>query len=1187
MDKQQAQQIIQETFESPFDKGRFTGFVRNLLNHIEDAPFIYQGNYIPEKFRQYIKSLERIGKFSDGENSLDFLIITLKKETSLERARTMQRNFIAWYLNGSRGGEMKDAALVAYVSPGQADWRFSLVKMDYKFEKTKTGKVKVKEEFTPARRWSFLVGANEKSHTAQSRLVNILANDEQAPTLAELENAFDIETVTKEFFLKYRELFLRTKEALDKVVQKAPKIKADFEAKGVDTVNFAKKLLGQIVFLYFLQKKGWFGVGRDDDWGTGSKRFLRELFDKKHSDYNNFFNDILEPLFYEALRIDRSHDDHYYSRFNCKIPFLNGGLFDPIGNYDWVHTDINLPNDLFSNSRKTKEGDIGDGILDVFDRYNFTVREDEPLEKEVAIDPELLGKAYEKFNAIRPDNYEEYKAALKSGKKGEENKFNKKFGVYYTPREIVHYMCKQSLINYLYTQVEEAGLAGAIKKQDIEDLIEVGELITEHEATALIKQEKIKNGIQKSTEYTALLSDSIRENAAALDKWLAEITVCDPAVGSGAFPVGIMNEIVRARNVLSVFLNDDTRNDYEFKRRCIEHSLYGVDIDPGAVEIAKLRLWLSLVVDEEDIKNIKPLPNLDYRIMQGNSLISEFMGINFDAELQKENQIYRVETDELIEEFQQKKDKFLNESNVAQKARLKEEVENLLVEIFETKLKSQKAEYFNRLKVLENKYSVLPNKAQREELIKQEKEKLYKACGFDLEAAEKQLKEFTGGRQIKPFFLWSLYFSEVFHRKGGFDVVIGNPPYLNVELVPKEQKDYFAKKYKTFYKRYDVFGLFFELALTNLMNKKGTATFIIPQQIFNNLSYKKLRDLMLDNHWLSEVFYLGDKIFEASNDVCVLFLTKPRSDKIRLVNALDFKQRVITEVPPDHFRKYRNVISFSHDVGGETIFDKIFDKKHERIKERFDVFQGIVTGNNTAFLPNREQIREAKIEKSLLRPVLLGRDFEKWFIRSTERRILYVDGDTDITKFPHSEEWLLQFRSELKKRRECRRGIIPWYSLQWPRVKAQLDRVPKILVQRTRNPRLKTRVVAMIDEDGLYGMESIIFIVPKTDSAPIYYLLAVLNSNLINYLYATKFLNVAIKAEYLKDTPIPEPNISQEKALTDLAKKILTITKDDDYLQNPQKQAKVKALEREIDEMVYQLYGLTEEEIKIVEGKTK
>ena len=646
MDKQQARKIIKDAFESSFVRERYIHFLRELLNSFDnEGARVNQGARIPEKFQDHVDKIERVGKYTEGKTEIMLFIVYLKRETAIERARTMQRNFVAWYLSQ---GE-KDAALVAYVSPDQADWRFSLVKMDYTFEKTRTGKMKVKEEFTPARRWSFLVGASEKSHTAQSRLVNILADDEHAPTLTELEKAFDIEAVTKEFFLKYRELFLRTKEALDKVVKKDPKIKADFEANGVDTVNFAKKLLGQIVFLYFLQKKGWFGVGRDDDWGTGSKHFLRSLFAKNHGDYQNFFNDILEPLFYEALRIDRRHDDDYYSRFNCKIPFLNGGLFDPIGNYDWVHIDIHLPDGLFSNSRKTREGDVGDGILDVFDRYNFTVREDEPLEKEVAIDPELLGKAYEKFNAIRPDNFDEFTKALKSGKKGEENKFNKKFGVYYTPREIVHYMCKQSLIQYLGSALDihkepvftepasQLKLFGdkkpkqrllavdsdkpVVSRQDIEDLIEVGELITEHEATALIKQEKIKNGIQKSTEYTALLPDSIRKNAKLIDDLLADITVCDPAVGSGAFPVGMMNEIVRARNVLSVFLNDRERNDYEFKRRCIEHSLYGVDIDPGAVEIAKLRLWLSLVVDEEDIKNIKPLPNLDYKIVCGNSLL--------------------------------------------------------------------------------------------------------------------------------------------------------------------------------------------------------------------------------------------------------------------------------------------------------------------------------------------------------------------------------------------------------------------------------------------------------------------------------------------------------------------------------------------------------------------------------------
>ncbi|MDP2789100.1 MAG: class I SAM-dependent DNA methyltransferase, partial [bacterium] len=429
MDKKQAQTLIKETFESSFDKNRFVGFVKNLLNDVEEATFVYKGNYIPDAYEQYINTLERIGKYTDGEHKIDILIAKLKKETSIERARTMQRNFVAWYLNGSRGGELKDAALVAFVAPNEEDWRFSLVKMDYRFEESKKGRMRVKEEFTPARRWSFLVGVNENSHTAQSQLVGLVTDDERNPTIAQLEEAFNIEKVTKEFFEKYRELFLWTEETLEDIVKKDKKIKGDFEDKGVETVDFSKKLLGQVVFLYFLQKKGWFGVRRDAEWGTGPKNFLRELFEGKHGTYKNFFNDILEPLFYEALA--RERDDDFYSRFNCKIPFLNGGLFDPINNYDWVHTDIFLPNELFSNTYKTKEGDKGNGILDIFDRYNFTVKEDEPLEKEVAVDPEMLGKVFENLLEVSD---------------------RKSKGTYYTPREIVHYMCQQSLINYLFTE---------------------------------------------------------------------------------------------------------------------------------------------------------------------------------------------------------------------------------------------------------------------------------------------------------------------------------------------------------------------------------------------------------------------------------------------------------------------------------------------------------------------------------------------------------------------------------------------------------------------------------------------------------------------------------------------------------------------------------------------------------------
>jgi len=546
MDKESAKKLIKNTFQNSFDKIDFIYFIKNLLNQYDETKAFHARGYVLEAFKKYIKTYERIGTYTDPEGKkIDILIVYLKSKSTVDRARTAQRNFVARYLK--ERGE-KDAGLIAFVSPQEEDWRFSFVKMEYKFEKTPKGDVKAKEKFTPARRYSFLVGKNESSHTAQSCFVDILINDTHNLKLNEIEEAFNIEKVTKEFYEKYSNLFFQVKEALDEVVEKDEEVRQEFQEKGVNIVDFSKKLLGQIVFLYFLQKKGWFGVNKGQKWGLGSKHFLRELFEKKHCDYKNFFNNILEPLFYEALRNDRSYDDHYFSYFNCKIPFLNGGLFDPIKDYNWAKTDILLPDTLFSNQIKTKEGDIGTGILDVFDRYNFTVKEDEPLEKEVAVDPEMLGKVFENLLEVKD---------------------RKSKGTYYTPREIVHYMCQQSLINYLYTEVNgeqknrskeekiQMKLLGKpdpvqqsiiiekdsniISKEDIEKLIKYGDTTIENDNHIVTKGEETKG-------YSFNLPENIRKNAERIDKALKNIRVCDPAIGSGAFPVGMMNEIIDERN---------------------------------------------------------------------------------------------------------------------------------------------------------------------------------------------------------------------------------------------------------------------------------------------------------------------------------------------------------------------------------------------------------------------------------------------------------------------------------------------------------------------------------------------------------------------------------------------------------------------------------------------------------------
>jgi hypothetical protein len=901
MNKEQALELVKETFVNPFKKDKFIVFIKNLLNQIEEAPFTYKGNYIHDSFKKYIESLERIGKYTYGENKIDILIVYLKKETSIERARTMQRNYIAKYLNGSRGGKLKDAALVAFVSPNKEDWRFSLVKMDYKFEKTANGKMKVREEFIPARRWSFLVGKNENSHTAQSRFVPVIADDTHNPTLAELEELFNIEKVTKEFFEKYRDLFLRTKEELDKIFKNNDGVKKEFEKKGINTVDFTKKLLGQITFLYFLQKKGWFGVQKTAEWGTGSKQFLRELFDKKHGEYNNFYNDILEPLFYEALRIDRSHDDHYYSRFDCKIPFLNGGLFDPINNYDWVNTDITLPNELFSNSHKTKEGDIGDGILDIFDRYNFTVKEDEPLEKEVAIDPELLGKAYEKFNAIRPDNYEEFKQALKSGNKGEESKFNKQYGVYYTPREIVHYMCQQSLIEYLSTELP------TIPKEDIETLIHYGEHVSENEARVEISGRETKT-------YSYKLPETIRNNAKKIDEKLATIKVCDPAVGSGAFPVGMMTEIVKAQSALTPFIDDKNRSAYQFKREFIENSLYGVDIDPGAVEIAKLRLWLSLIVEEEDINQIKPLPNLDYKIVCGNSLL--------DVEKNLFN-------NHLFEELEKRKHNYFNETNPTKKKELKKRIDELISEI-------------------------------------------------------------TNGHTEFDF---EVYFSEVFHLNGGFDVVIGNPPYVQLQKDGgKLAKLYEKKGYETFDRMGDIYTLFYEKGI-KLLKENGLLCFITSNKWMRAGYGKALRKFFLKYNPL-KLIDCGPGIFESATvDVNILIIQK-RSNQNQLLGTTltsEAKENNIASFVKAHEQIIKNPTEDAWFIGSSA--EQKLKEKIERIGKPLKdwdvkIYRGVLTGLNEAFIidsKKREEIlanckdeEERKRTEAIIKPILRGRDIKRY-----------------------------------------------------------------------------------------------------------------------------------------------------------------------------------------------------------------
>ena len=1069
MDEIAAQKLIRETLEAPFDKDRFVYLVKNILNHVDDAPFTYQGKYIFDGFADAIKLLERVGKYSDPSDSdkrIDILIVHLKRATSLERARTMQRNFVAKYLNGSHGGELKDAALVAFVAPNPEDWRFSFVKMEYGFDETG----KIKEELTPARRCSFLVGTNEHSHTAQTCLLPVLRDDEADPTLKDLEDIFSVERVTKEFFEKYRDLFLDLKDALGAIVKRDAEVKADFEAKGVTTIDFAKKLLGQIVFLYFLQKKGWFGVARGEAWGDGSKHFLRELFENEHGDYENFFNDILEPLFYEALRLERPGD--YYSRFDCRIPFLNGGLFDPLRDYDWVNTDILIPNELFSNAHKTKEGDSGNGVLDVFDRYNFTVKEDEPLEKEVAVDPEMLGKVFENLLEIKD---------------------RKSKGTYYTPREIVHYMCRESLTHYLAAELD-----GRVKKDDIETLIKYGEAVVENDSRVIDKG-------RETQRYAFRLPQGVRDHAALIDAKLAALRVCDPAVGSGAFVVGMMNEVVRTRNALATYLDDaQERTPYHLKRHAIQNCLYGVDIEPSAVEIAKLRLWLSLIVDEEKREAIQPLPNLDYKIVQGNALL----GVEKD-----------LFNNRLVRELERLKPLYFNENSVSKKENYKNQIDDLIGQI--TKGRTE----------------------------------------FDFE----------------------VYFSEVFHEKKGFDVVIANPPYISHDKIPKQIKAAIQEHYQSYQPFADVYCYFIEKAI-ELQNEGGILSFITSNSYLRAEYGAPIRKLLRTKNMLLRVLSIeGSQVFESAIvNVAITVSRKPTNladDFCIVVNSPFSGNRFEDFVKSNGFnypQSYFNLKSWTLIEPQLVELQRKLESSGKTLEQLGTKIRlGIATGSNAAFLIDERKKQEFSkknaVNTEIIKPILRGRDISRYSYTLSGQYIFLAKNGVEIKKdYPDIYEHLASFGDKFRNRGAQGQH---WTNLRACSFYDDFKKEKIVWIELTDLGRF-----ALCNEE-IYLLNSAYFLLPPSDMNS-KFLLGILNSSTIRF-----YLHLVAETSgmginrwinnYVKEFPIPTATPEQQDSIIRLVNRILKAKADDPN-------ADTGKLEGEIDRLVYQLYGLTEEEVETV-----
>ncbi len=1033
MEKKQALATIADVLQQPFNREKYLHFIRNLLNHIEprnDQP--YRGNLIPEAYRSHINQYWRIGKYiSPDEVEVDLLIVEVKSLSKLDRARTTLRNFAIDRLKKFE----KDYSLIAFYSQEDqgSDWRFSFIKIEHQAYQDNQGKVKTKTDLTPAKRYSFLVGEHENTYTAGKQLLPLLESDAAYPTVEDIEQAFSIEKVTGEFFQQYKELYIKLAEHL----KSQPLFAEDRpEERDLHVARFAKKLLGQIVFLYFLQKKGWLGVDKDQAWGAGDKRFLRNRYDAM-AEQNNYYSDFLQYLFYQALAQQR--DDDWYQRFNCKIPFLNGGLFE--ADYDWQKDLLIIPNEIFHNTEKNKAGDVGTGILDVFDRYNFTIKEDEPLEKEVAVDPEMLGKVFENMLEITE---------------------RKSKGAFYTPREIVHYMCQESLIQYLHDVAPE------IPKQDLETYIHKGHLFLENAALALAVDKKISRGEQKTTIHKLGLPDSIRDNAERLDAKLEQIKICDPAIGSGAYPVGLLHEIVNARLILQTVTGQPV-NIYELKRHCIQQSIYGVDIDASAIDIARLRLWLALIVDEPDDGSIAALPNLDYKIMQGNSLVEDYQGIKlfnedfinlqdkFEVEIQRlKKQSNQLEaeyfelhkTNRLTADRKQKLEKenqsLIKQIKKLQHANINDEIQMDLSEFDLVNAATTKAKQLEQLHQDFFSASTPDKKSTIRQQITTLEWELIEATLQERNQTEalakiQQLKQ----NNEKPFFLWKLNFPEVFKQHGGFDLVIGNPPYVQIQKFSGQQiqKDWENQNYATFTKTGDIYCLFYEQG-NRILRDNGTLAFITSNKWMRANYGKALRNYFLSQVAIHQVIDFGDSpIFkEATTYTNIMLFSKAKT--ATQADAWDVSQTFIPHASLETM--------LSKAGKGSAFFSEdsfvVVPEELGRIKKRIEAIgtplkdwdisinYGIKTGFNEAFIidgkKKAELIAQDPKSAEIIKPILRGRDIKRY--RADFADLWLIDthngysneSPIKIENYPAVKDYLNGYLENITKRQD--KGVTPY-----------------------------------------------------------------------------------------------------------------------------------------------------------------
>ncbi|QQS60358.1 Eco57I restriction-modification methylase domain-containing protein [Candidatus Falkowbacteria bacterium] len=1136
--------------------------------------------------KQFIDFIQ-LGDF-DLEDNTNIVVICARSLGSLNERTSRKTQYdiskkILKNFQKSRAG-----IFVYYDSKG--DFRISLIYADY---------VGIKVNYSTFRRFTYFV-SKEQTNTTFFQQVSSF----NFTKFEELREMFSVEKVTKEFFKKYRDLFLDTREDFDKnEVFQNTVVKTDISTSH----DFVKKMMGQIVFLYFVQKKGWLGVRPNENWGSGDQAFLRTLFTTCEKSNKNYFNDYLEPMFYEALASEKRGKDDLYEKLNCRIPFLNGGLFESI--YKWENSTIYIPNKTIGN------------LLDFFDQYNFTVDENTPSDQEISVDPEMLGKIFENLLEVKD---------------------RKDKGAFYTPREIVHYMCRESLIQHLVSE-------NTAPEERIRKLFE----IKDTDLSLIVEDEKQIEIVKRLPE--------LKEISVKVDSSLRNIKIVDPAVGSGAFPMGMLNEISSVRYYLNTnFLHKQNTSGrelslYDIKKETLENCIYAVDIEPGAVEITKVRFWLALIVEyESNDSSIAPpvLPNLDYKIMQGNSLLEEYEGIKlFDEKIfqttnDKEKQIDEIKQKQslLQKEYfslhtKNELTSFIKVELETRAKKLNEQLKKLFKDekndveklgLFDFNKHNESKIKAGELKSLQKKFFETNKKDKKEEIKKQIEKLQWELIEATLREHGKiseleKIQELKKSK-IKPFFLWKLHFADVFEEKGGFDVVIANPPYVGESGNKEIFRPIAAGNLGKFYQgKMDLFYFFFHLAL-DLGKPYSLCAFISTNYYITASGANKLRADLKARAVINNIVNFNElKIFESAlgqhnmitifskdnnNELLAHTCTSRRSGmaNAEILNSIfsgadnESDYYFLRQIQLyDGEEKYMRLSGIGNM---ENPIEKVLIKMKKQgviLKDVCEINQGLVTGANKVslkhiikykfkaevgdgiFVLSKDEAERIN-EKEYLKPWYKNSDISRWITQNTTNQlVIYLDGNEQTNKIQSIIKHLEKYRDNLQERREVHKGSRNWYDLWRSRTKTIFESEKIVAPYRS-----KTNTFGY-NEIPWYAASDVYFLGQKDEQISLKFVLGLLNSKLY-YVWLCqrgKRKGGILELFYqpLSEIPIMKISIDQQKPLIGLVESILKITKTDDYLENTEKQAKVRELEHQIDELVYKLYGLTNEEIQIVECK--